>query len=86
MDMILIEELLNKNPQVNKDMLEKSLEAAQEVHATGVKCACISATPPIDPYSINRVIRSSRKTQSRSFTTRCPASVLFQGRKLRRTV
>jgi hypothetical protein len=65
-DKLNIEEILRKNPQVDRRALEKAREMLREVRASGAKCKSISASPPVDPYSTHRRRRASDSRQTRA--------------------
>lgn len=50
--------ILADNPQVDKNKFERSVEMLRAVRATGLRPSSIAASPPVDPYSTNRALRS----------------------------
>jgi len=53
-------EILERNPQIDKDSFEEAMKGLSEIKTIRMNCSSISATPPVEPYSVNRIARYGR--------------------------
>jgi hypothetical protein len=51
MEKVTLNEILAKNPQVDREVVNNAINLVRQLRSAGVKSKSIAASPPSDPYS-----------------------------------
>ena len=66
MDKKTISEILKKNPNIDKDLLEKTQDMIKELRNAGIRSHSVASQPPTDPYSSSGKIHAAGKLSKRT--------------------